>query len=162
MVSTLSFRWFDYGEKPDIINSVNGILMGLIVITPLAGFVSPLSAVVLGVLGGPIFIYGSKLLSKRKWFTDPVGLFPAHMLGGIFGVLMIAFFTQTPFAIASGNPTLPNGLLFGGGFQAFTQLGIEAFGIIVVMITVFLLSFATCVIIAKLFGGITADYKNRI
>jgi Amt family ammonium transporter len=160
MVSTLGFRWFDYGEKPDIINSVNGILMGLIVITPLAGFVSPLSAVILGMLGGPIFIYGSKLFSKQNWFADPVGLLPGHTIGGIFGVLMIAFFTQAPFAIASGNPTLPNGLLFGGGFQALTQLGIEAFGIIVVMATVFLLSYATCAIIAKVFGGITADYKK--
>jgi Amt family ammonium transporter len=84
------------------------------------------------------------------------------MVGGLFGVAMIAFFTQAPFAIASGNPTLPNGLLFGGGMAAFHQLGLEIFAIVVVMATVFVLSYVTCTIISKAMGGITADYrKNR-
>jgi len=136
--------------------------MGLIVITPLAGFVSPASAVILGLLGGALFIFANRLLSKVKWFSDPVGLFPGHMAGGIFGVLMIAFFTQASFAAASGSGGLPNGLLFGGGVPAAIQLGIEAFGIVVVIATVFVLSFVTCSVIAKLMGGITRkDYGER-
>jgi Amt family ammonium transporter len=160
--STLVFRYIDDEGKPDLLSAVNGILMGLIVITPLAGFVSPASAVVLGLLGGALFIYANKLLSRAKWFSDPVGLFPGHMTGGIFGVLMIAFFTQAPFAAASGSANLPNGLFFGGGIQAAAQLGIEAFGIAVVMAAVFVLSFATCSLIARLMGGITRkDYGEK-
>jgi len=157
----MAFEWIAKVGKPDILFSVNGILMGLIVITPLAGFVSPASAVILGLVGGPIFVYGSIWFSKKKWFADPIGLLPGHTVGGIFGVLMIAFFTQAPFAAASGNPTLPNGLLFGGGMTALGQLSIEIFGIVVVMVTVFALSFLTCAIISKLMGGITTKYKKK-
>jgi Amt family ammonium transporter len=161
MFSVMAFEYIAKIGKPDILFSVNGILMGLIIITPLAGFVSPASAIILGLLGGPIFVYGSIWFSRRKWFADPVGLLPGHLVGGLFGVAMIAFFTQAPFAAASGNGTLPNGLLFGGGMLALQQLGIELFGIVVVMATVFLLSYVTCAIIAKAMGGITTDYSRR-
>lgn len=161
MFSTAIFRFIESKRPPDLAYDVNGILMGLIIITPLAGFVSPASAVILGILGGPIFVYGSKLISKAKWFTDPVGLLPGHLLGGLFGVLMIAFFTQNSFAAASGNGNLPNGLLFGGGSAAISQLGIEVIGIIAVMIFVFVASYITCLAIAKALNGITTDYRKR-
>jgi len=157
----MAFEWVAKIGKPDVLFSVNGILMGLIIITPLAGFVSPGSAVILGLLGGPMFVYGSLWFGRRKWFADPIGLLPGHMVGGLFGVAMIAFFTQAPFAIASGNPTLPSGLLFGGGMAALNQLGIEIFGIVMVMATVFVLSYVTCAIISKAIGGITTDYKKK-
>ena len=161
MFSTLAFRYFDNEGRPDILSAVNGILMGLIVITPLAGFVSPASAVILGLLGGVLFIYANKIISKAKWFSDPIGLFPGHMVGGLFGVLMIAFFTQSQFAIASGNANLPNGLLFGGGAAALAQLGVEALGIVVVMIAVFVLSYVACAAIAKAMDGITTSERRK-
>lgn len=160
MISTMIFTKISGISKPDLLAAVNGILMGLIIITPLAGFVSPESALILGIMGGPIFVYGSYWFGGRKWFSDPVGLLPGHMVGGIFGVLMIAFFTQAPFAAASGNGTLPNGILFGGGMAALSQLGIEAFGIIVVMASVFLMSFVTCAVIAAGSNGITMRYAK--
>ncbi len=161
MLSTLLFRYIDSKKDPDILFAENGILMGLIVITPLAGFVSPLSAVILGLLSGPIYIYANNFFSKGRWYSDPVGLLPGHLTGGLFGVLMIAFFTQAAFASASGNPTLPNGLLFGGGYAALSQLGIEILGIIVVMITVFALSYLTSAVIAIMTNGITTNYKKQ-
>ncbi|MEM0163958.1 MAG: ammonium transporter, partial [Thermoplasmata archaeon] len=114
-ISIMFFRYMLTKEKPELLYAVNGILMGLIIITPLAGFVSPGSAFILGLMGGPLFLAGEKFFSRFKWFTDPVGLFPGHFLGGVFGLTMIAFFTQNAFATASGNSNLPNGLLFGGG-----------------------------------------------
>jgi len=162
MVSTMLFsRMFDR-ETPIIIVAVNGILMGLIIVTPLAGFVSPASALILGLIGGPLFVGAEKLFAKVKWFSDPVGLFPAHGVGGIFGVLMIGLFTQHAFAAASGNAILPNGLLFGGGFAALRQLGIEAFGVFVVVITVFAISFLAIFIIGKISHGILNEdaYKQ--
>jgi Amt family ammonium transporter len=140
-------------RNPNLIYSVNGILMGLIIITPLAGFVSPASAIILGLIGGPIFSYAETWFSEVKWFSDPVGLFPGHLVGGAFGVLMIAFFTQSDFAAASGT-TLPNGLLFGGGLRALNQLGIEAFGIAVVCVVVFVISFVVIGLLSRVFEGV--------
>ncbi len=79
---------------------------------------------------------------------------------------MIAFFAQKDFVsalpsltVSSGfSPppsTLRDGLFFGGGFPALQQLGIEAFGIAVVMITVFVISYMTSWLIAAVMNGIT-------
>ena len=128
--------------------------MGLIVITPLAGFVSPGSAIVLGLLGGPVFLLGERIVARTRWLSDPVGLLPGRLLGGRFGVTMIAFFAQTALAAGSGHPALPNGLLFGGGSAALHQLGLEMFGPVGVMAVMFRLSFLTMLLLARVLGGI--------
>ncbi len=155
MVSLLALGAIYDRSNPPLVEAGNGILMGLIIITPLAGFVSPASAIILGLLGGPLFLVGERVVARLKWLTDPVGLLPGHLLGGLFGVTMIAFFAQNAFASGSGAPGLPNGLLFGGGTAAVHQLGIELFGIVVVMVVVFVLSFLTMAILARLLGGIS-------
>jgi Amt family ammonium transporter len=162
MMSVILFGELFDRKTPLIMDATNGILMGLIIITPLAGFVSPASALILGLIGGPLFVGGEKLFSKVKWFSDPVGLFPGHGLGGVFGVIMIAFFTQHSFAVASGNSVLPNGLLFYGGFPALRQLGIELLGIAVVVVTVFAISLVTIYLISKLIHGILDDETYNI
>jgi ammonium transporter, Amt family len=171
LLSLMFFRYQMTKEIPSLIYAANGVLMGLIVITPLAGFVSPLSAVVLGLLGGPLYLAGEKWFGKFKWFTDPVGLFPGHLLGGTFGVLMIPFFTQKAFVSSLASltlqngtlvpPSLPDGLLFGGGVSALNQLGIETYGVVVVMLTVFILSYVTSWLISKAMKGlIVGEMKN--
>lgn len=157
LMSTLLFNYLINKSKPELLYAVNGVLMGLIVITPLAGFVSPGSSLILGLLSGPLFLAGEKYFSRMKWMSDPIGLFPGHFLGGIFGITMIPFFTQASFAAASGNPTLPNGVLFGGGLAALKQLGIEELGVVVVIAVVFAISFLTILVISKLLSGITND-----
>ena len=160
-LSMMFFKWWETRKNPGLIYAANGVLMGLIVITPIAGFVSPASAVILGAVCGPLFLFFEQVFSRMKWFSDPIGLFPGHMVGGLFGVLMIAFFTQAPYAAASGNGNLPNGLFFGGGYQALQQLGIEVFGVIAVMVTVFVLSSVAVWAIARGMNGITTDYKKE-
>lgn len=116
-IFTMFFKYLEIRKIPSIMYAVNGILIGLIVITPVAGYVSPGSAVILGILGSIVFILGEKLFSRSKWFTDPVGVFPGHLLGGLFGFIMVAFFSEYSFASFGGGSSLPNGLLFGGAFK---------------------------------------------
>jgi ammonia channel protein AmtB len=51
--------------------------------------------------------------------------------------------------------------LFGSGTAAVTQLGLEVFGIVVVMVVVFLLSYITCAILAGFMGGITRKNYSK-
>ncbi|MDA4129673.1 MAG: ammonium transporter [Thaumarchaeota archaeon] len=153
-VSLMLVVYWKTRQNPGLINMANGILIGLIVITPVAGFVSPASSIILGLIGGPLFFAAEVWFGRRKWFADPVGLLPGHLTGGIFGVLMIGFFAQNAFAAASGNSTVPNGLLFGGGIAALHQLGIEVLGIAVVLVVVFSISFVTIRIASQLLHGI--------
>jgi Amt family ammonium transporter len=160
-VSIMIFQYFVVKKNPGLLYAVNGILMGLIIITPIAGFVSPASSVILGLIGGPLYLAGERYIGRLKWFSDPVGLFPGHLLGGIFGVAMIAFFTQSAFASASGNPNLPDGLLFGGGIPALSQLGLEMLAVVVVFAFVFALSYASMWAIGLVTHGVTTDYKKE-
>ena len=157
MLSLLAVQFYRGRSLADLTTGVNGTLMGLIVITPLAGFVSPASALVLGLLSGPIFALAEGRLARLRWLSDPVGLLPGHMVGGLFGVLMIPFFAQNVFAVGSGYPGLPNGFLFGGGWAALHQLGLEVLGIVAVVAFVFAASFATTAVIARLSNGITVS-----
>ena len=164
MVSTMGTKLLISKHDPGLIYGVNGVLMGLIVITPLAGYVSPGSAVILGLISGPIFVYAEKLLSRPKWYSDPVGVLPGHLVGGVFGLLMIAFFTQTAFATASGASNLPNGILFGGGIMALHQFGLEAFAVAVVGLFVFTASYLSVFAISKLLKGMLQEneYTDQI
>ncbi len=154
-LSLMACRFVQTRQDPGYLYSANGVLMGLIVITPLAGFVSPLSAVVLGLLCGPLFVLAERAFARAKWFSDPIGLLPGHLTGGLFGLLMIGVFAQSAFATASGYASLPSGLLFGGGASAVHQLGLEAFGAVVVLAVVFAISYVAIWLIAKSLGGIT-------
>jgi len=71
-------------KMPDLIYATNGVLMGLIIITPLAGFVSPGSAVILGLIGGPLFLAGRSGF-EIQMVLRPGRLFPGHLLGGLSG-----------------------------------------------------------------------------
>lgn len=155
-LSTLGCATLLAPGPPKLLLAVNGVLMGLIVITPLAGFVSPGSAIVLGLLAGPVFLAAEAYFSKRTWFADPVGLLPGHLAGGLFGIAMIPFFAQSYFAAGSGFPALPNGLLFGGGAAAVHQLGVETLGVVAVLATVFVLSFLTLWLLGVAAGGVLA------
>jgi Amt family ammonium transporter len=161
LLSIAFFRQVAMKRNPDLLYASNGILMGLIVITPLAGFVSPASAIILGIIAGPLYLAAERWLSRFKWFSDPISLFPAHMVGGIFGLMMIGFFTQSAFASASGNGSLPSGLLFGGGMAALNQLGLEALAAVVVLAAVFLMTSAALEVIAWAMHGITTDYEKE-
>ncbi len=159
MLSLTACRYLQTrGQTPDLSFPANGVLMGLIIITPLAGYVSPASAIVLGLLGGPLFLAAESFMARVKWLSDPVGLLPGHFVGGLFGLSMIAFFAQSGYVAGlpsyPGLPVLPNGLLFGGGTAALHQLGIELFGAVVVVAVVFALSFAAAWAISKGLGGL--------
>jgi Amt family ammonium transporter len=161
LLSMMFFKYLLIRKNPGYMYMANGILMGLIIITPLAGYVSPASAVILGLIGGPLFLIGERIFTPMKWFSDPVGLFPGHMLGGLFGLIMIAFFTQNSFASDAGSSNLPNGILFGGGAPALQQLGYEVFAIVVVMVFVTVISFITVWLISLAIHGITTDYRKE-
>lgn len=160
-VSTMFLRFLITKKDPGYLYAINGLLVGLILMSPLSGYISPTVAIVVGLIGGPLFLIGEKLMS-RKWFSDPIGLFPTHLLMGLFGFLMIALVSQTSFTVASGAANLPNGLFFGGGILALRQFAVQALAAAVVLAFVFSLTYASLWLIGKFTHGITTDYEQPI
>lgn len=103
------------------VGAATAIVVGLVAITPAAGFVSPLSALALGALA-TFPSYYLILWRARTKFDDTLDVFAAHGVGGMSGALLTGIFAQTAWG---GGP---NGLLFGNP----EQLGIQAISIVAV------------------------------
>ncbi|GAB4447501.1 MAG: ammonium transporter [Chloroflexi bacterium OHK40] len=106
-LGALLTAWFRYG-KPDLGQAMNGVLGGLVAITAGCAYVNPLSAIIIGVIAGPLVVFGAELLDRVK-IDDPVGAVPVHLICGIWGTLAVGLFASIP-----GN-TGTTGLFFGGG-----------------------------------------------
>lgn len=107
---------------PDVSITLNGVLAGLVAITAPCAFVSPLSAAIIGMLGGIVVVI-SVLLLGRVRVDDPVGAVSVHGLCGALGTLALGLFAQEGYAPAN---TTGNGLLFGGGLKLLTAQAIGA------------------------------------
>jgi ammonium transporter, Amt family len=99
-----ALEWITRG-KPTVLGFCSGIVAGLVVITPAAGFVNPTSAVIIGVLAGVVpFLACTKLKAFFK-YDDALDTFGVHGVGGTLGALVTGF-----FATADVNSNLSTNL----------------------------------------------------
>ncbi len=116
-IVAMLIAWAKYG-KPDLALALNGALAGLVAITAPCAVVTPFSAIIIGIIGGIICVYGIRALDLLR-IDDPVGAVSVHGFNGVWGTLAVGLFGQALL----GAPQ--DGLFFGGGL---TQLGIQALG----------------------------------
>jgi Amt family ammonium transporter len=97
-----------FHEKPTVLGTATGAVAGLVAITPAAGFVSAMSAIVIGVFVS-IFCYIAVTLVKPKFgYDDALDVFGVHCVGGIWGALATGLFASKEI-----NPAGADGLFFG-------------------------------------------------
>ncbi|HSN73797.1 MAG TPA: ammonium transporter [Anaerolineae bacterium] len=124
-VSAMFYMWWlGPSKKPDPGLSVNGLLAGLVAITAPCAFVSPLAAVVIGLVAGVIVCFATFGIEKLR-IDDPVGAVPVHFVNGMWGLLAVGIFANGNPATAGWNgvSTPITGLLYGGGVsQLLAQL----------------------------------------
>ncbi|WOO38435.1 ammonium transporter [Anaerocolumna sp. AGMB13020] len=95
--------------KPTILGACTGAVVGLVAITPGAGFVPIWASLIIGLLVSPICYFGMTKIKAKFGYDDALDAFGCHGLGGIWGGIATGLFTQT--SINSGAQW--NGLLFG-------------------------------------------------
>ena len=93
MVSWVALEWF-FLKKPSILGAASGCVAGLVAITPGAGFVSPGSSLLIGLLGGVVCYLGVRIKGKFT-FDDSLDAFGIHGIGGMFGAVATGFFAST-------------------------------------------------------------------
>ena len=135
-------EWIRNG-KPSALGAISGAVAGLVAITPAAGFVQPMSAIVIGLAAG-IFCY-FMVIKVKNWFgyDDSLDAFGVHGAGGTLGALLTGFFASSAvnpiFKDAHGNP-LPSGVVDGNWHQVLNQLvGIALAWVISIVGTLILL-----------------------
>jgi len=109
-------------KKWDLLATLNGTLAGLVAITAGCAFVTPGSAIIIGIIGGLVMM-GVTVLIERIRIDDAVGAFAVHGGAGIFGVLAVGLFADASLTV--GPMAGQSGLLVGGGTA---MLGVQALG----------------------------------
>ncbi len=104
--------------KPTVLGAASGALAGLVAITPGAGFVSPVSAMIMGGVAG-VLCYAAVVLKGRFGYDDSLDVVGIHGVGGLWGALATGLFAST-----AANPDGANGLFFGNP----GQFGVQAIG----------------------------------
>ncbi len=94
-------RFIETG-KVDIAATCSGIVGGLVAITAPCAFVPSWAAVVIGVVAGPIVVYGARFNEDILKLDDPVWAVPCHMYCGLWGVLSVGIFADGTYGGISG------------------------------------------------------------
>lgn len=134
--------WIKSG-KPDVSMSLNGALAGLVAITAGCAYVSPTSAIIIGLIAGIVVVLSVEFIDFKLKIDDPVGAISVHGVVGALGTILVGVFADTTYGGSL------NGLLNGGGLKL---LGVQALGVVAVMAWVVVTSGLLFFIIKKTIG----------
>jgi Amt family ammonium transporter len=132
--------WRD--NKPSVLGIVTGAVVGLVAITPAAGFVTPLASIVIGAVAAPLAYYAIKFRQKRG-LDESLDVFPCHGIGGLWGALATGLFATTAV-----NEAGANGLFYGNVSQFVVQL----IAAVAVAVFVFVVTFVIAKVLDQLVG----------
>lgn len=105
-VAWLLIEWAR-GRQPKFVGLLTGAVAGLATITPAAGYVSPTTAIVIGIAAGLVCYYAVALKNKMEW-DDALDVWGVHGVGGCLGIVLLGV-----FASKAWNPNGSDGLLLG-------------------------------------------------
>ena len=131
--------------KPTLVGAATGLVAGLVVITPAAGFVEPWAALVMGVVVSPACYFAIAVAKRRIGYDDALDAFGCHCVGGVVGGLLTGL-----FCVPELSWTDQGGLLYTGDAGL---LAAQALGIVVTVAFVVVLDLALGLIVRACFKG---------
>lgn len=131
--------------KPTLVGAATGLVAGLVVITPAAGFVEPWAAIVMGLIVSPICYFAISRAKKAIGYDDALDAFGCHCVGGIVGGILTGV-----FCVPELSWTDFGGLIYTGDLSL---LGSQVLGILVTIVFVVILSVLIGLIVKVLFKG---------
>ena len=123
-------EWIFRG-KPTTLGAASGAVAGLVAITPAAGFVGPMSAIIIGILAG-VICYLAVLAKPKLGYDDSLDVVGVHCVGGMVGALATGLFASKLI-----NPAGGDGLFFGNP----GQLGVQFIAVAATLVYSFVVSF---------------------
>jgi Amt family ammonium transporter len=140
-----------HGGKPTTLGAASGAVAGLATVTPAAGFVGPIAAIIIGAIAG-IVCYSAVNLKEKIGLDDSLDVVGIHGVGGVIGTICLGI-----FASKAVNPGGANGLLAGNA--AF--LGTQIFAVLVVGSYAFVVSWILLKIVNGTMG-LRVDKEDEI
>jgi Amt family ammonium transporter len=108
-------------KRPTFLGLLTGAVAGLATITPASGYVSPTTAVIIGIVSGIVCYFAVELKNKLKW-DDALDVWGVHGVGGFLGIVLLGVFAEKAY-----NPAGADGLMLGNSHFFFLQLGATVF-----------------------------------
>ena len=140
--------------KPTVIGACTGVVLGLVAITPGAGFVPLWSAIIIGIVVSPICYFMMSVVKKRFGYDDALDAFGCHGVGGIWGGIATGIFAQKSI----NGVARWDGLIYGD-YRLFLAQVIS----IVATIAVAIVGTLICASIVKLFTPLrVTEYDERM
>jgi Amt family ammonium transporter len=107
-VTWLVVGWWQE-KRPTFVGLLTGAVAGLATITPAAGYVSPVTSMIIGIVAGVICYFAVALKNRLRW-DDALDVWGVHGVGGATGIILLGIFASTAF-----NPAGSDGLVLGNG-----------------------------------------------
>jgi Amt family ammonium transporter len=118
-------EWLARG-KPSVLGIVSGAVGGLVAITPAAGFVDPMGALIIGIVSGIVCFVASTTIKNALGYDDSLDVWGVHGVGGIVGAVLTGVFAKAAIA----GKDAPLGLIDGNAGQVLTQI----YGVVITIV----------------------------
>lgn len=151
MISWMLMDVFMSG-KPTLVGSVTGMVVGLVAITPGAGYVPIWASIIIGLVGSPICYLMISKVKQKLGYDDALDAFGCHGIGGIWGGIATGLFTQTSI----NDVARWNGLFFGD-----TQLFLAQLASILITIAVAVVGTLICIAIVRCFTTLRVSKQEE-
>jgi Amt family ammonium transporter len=152
-VAALSWMFVEWlhAKKPTVLGLASGAIAGLVAITPAAGFVNVIGAIIIGLVAGVVPYFAVAVLKHKLGYDDALDVFGIHGVAGILGAILTGVFAD-PSINEAGK-----GLLYGNPGQVLIQA-------LAVVITIIYDAIATFVIlmVAKALTGLRVSPEEEI
>jgi Amt family ammonium transporter len=138
-------------KKPTIVGLATGIVAGLVAITPAAGFVNPVGAILVGILGAIPAFYAVVKLKQMLGYDDALDAFGVHGVAGIAGAILTGIF-------ADPNINGGAGLLYGNPKQVLIQIE----GVLATVVYTTVMTALIMFVVKALTGGAKVSEEEQI
>jgi Amt family ammonium transporter len=142
--------WLD--NKPSVLGIITGAVVGLVAITPAAGYVTPLSAIAIGAIAAPISYYAIKFRQRRN-LDESLDVWACHGIGGTWGALATGLFASKAI-----NPAGADGLLYGNPAQFLVQLTT----VVVTIVFAFGMTFLISKLLSRFMGLRVSENEEEV
>jgi Amt family ammonium transporter len=142
--------WLD--NKPSVLGIVTGAVVGLVAVTPAAGYVTPLAALVIGAVAAPISYYAIRFRQRRN-LDESLDVWACHGMGGTWGALATGLFATTTV-----NPGGANGLFYGNPMQ----FAIQAVAVAASIAMAFGVTFGLAKLLCAVMGLRVSDNEEEV
>jgi len=159
--STVSWtfgEWMAKG-KPSMLGAASGAVAGLVAITPAAGFVGPMGALVIGLLGGIICLWGVNGLKRLLGADDSLDVFGVHGVGGILGALLTGVFASPSLGGTGIYDYVANAV--APDYSIASQVWIQAQGVITTVVLSGVVAFVAFKLVDLVIGLRVPEEEER-